>query len=238
MPGNGTGFLKKVKSESVVQQIIDSLTDAMIRKQLRPGDKIPTETELAAELGVGRNSVREAVKILVYLGVLEIKRAEGTFVCRGFSESMIDPMVYGVILNSADSAEDLMTLREIMETGAVKVAAARASDKTKVILKERLDAYKAEIDKGPGNLEAVFVADSAFHDAIAAMGGNSMVEKLSQVVRVLTHSIRLKSIESMLKSGRSSELYKVHERLFRAIEEKDLIAADMAATACCRLGRS
>ena len=49
--------LKRIKSESVVQQIIDSLVDAMIRKELRPGDQIPTEMELAEKLGVGRNSV-------------------------------------------------------------------------------------------------------------------------------------------------------------------------------------
>ena len=77
--------LKRIKSESVVQQIIDSLVDAMIRKELRPGDQIPTEMELAEKLGVGRNSVREAIKILVYFGVLEIRRAEGTYVCEGFS---------------------------------------------------------------------------------------------------------------------------------------------------------
>ena len=86
-------YLKKVSSESVVQQVINALTDAMINRELRPGDKIPTEAEMAENMGVGRNSIREAIKILVYLGVLEIRRAEGTFVCEGFSESMIDPMI-------------------------------------------------------------------------------------------------------------------------------------------------
>ena len=84
-------YLKKLNNESVVQRVINCLTDAMINKELRPGDKIPTELELSETLGVGRNSIREAIKILVYLGVLEIRRAEGTFVCEGFTESMIDP---------------------------------------------------------------------------------------------------------------------------------------------------
>lgn len=66
-------YLKKLNSESVVQQVINCLTDAIIHKELRPGDKIPTEMELAQTLGVGRNSIREAIKILVYLGVLEIR---------------------------------------------------------------------------------------------------------------------------------------------------------------------
>ena len=88
-----------------MQQVINSLTDAMLNRRLRPGDKIPTETELAETLGVGRNSIREAIKILVYLGVLEIRRAEGTFVCEGFSEGMIDPMIYGIILDALTREE-------------------------------------------------------------------------------------------------------------------------------------
>ena len=56
-------YLKKVTTQSVVQRVIDSLTDAMINRHLRPGDKIPTESELAESLGVGRNSIREAIKI-------------------------------------------------------------------------------------------------------------------------------------------------------------------------------
>ncbi len=82
-------YLKKLNSESVVQQVINCLTDAIIHKELRPGDKIPTEMELAQTLGVGRNSIREAIKILVYLGVLEIRRAEGTFVCEGDRKSVV-----------------------------------------------------------------------------------------------------------------------------------------------------
>ena len=114
--------LKKVKNPSVVQQVIDSLTDAMIRKELRPGDKIPTENELSESLGVARNSVREAIKILVFLGVLEIRRPEGTFVCDGFSESMINPMIYGIILNQGDSWDSLMELREMTEAGVIRLA--------------------------------------------------------------------------------------------------------------------
>ena len=76
--------LKKVKNPSVVQQVIDSLTDAMIRKELRPGDKIPTENELSESLGVARNSVREAIKILVFLGVLEIRRPKAPLCATDF----------------------------------------------------------------------------------------------------------------------------------------------------------
>ena len=104
-------YLKNLKSESVVQQVINCLTDGMVSGELKPGDRLPSEPELAAQLGVARTSVREATKILAYLGVLESRRSEGTFVANGFQESMIDPMVYGVILNGARDFDSLMELR-------------------------------------------------------------------------------------------------------------------------------
>ena len=83
-------YLKNLKSESVVQQVINCLTDGMVSGELKPGDRLPSEPELAAQLGVARTSIREATKILTYLGVLESKRSEGTFVTGGFRESMIE----------------------------------------------------------------------------------------------------------------------------------------------------
>lgn len=141
-------YLKKVTTQSVVQRVIDSLTDAMINRHLRPGDKIPTESELAESLGVGRNSIREAIKILVYLGVLEIRRAEGTFVCEGFSESMIDPMIYGIILDKEESYENLMELRELIEAGVMRLAMQKANAEDLEILKEkknRLEIGRAHV---------------------------------------------------------------------------------------------
>ena len=142
-------YLKKINNESVVQRVINCLTDAMINKELRPGDKIPTELELSETLGVGRNSIREAIKILVYLGVLEIRRAEGTFVCEGFTESMIDPMIYGIILDKADSYDNLMELREMMESGVVRLAMTKYTEEDIRNLEEKLTRMKAQIGKGP-----------------------------------------------------------------------------------------
>ncbi len=213
-------YLKKVNNTSVVQQVIDSLTEAMMNKHLRPGDKIPTETELAESLGVGRNSVREAVKILVYLGVLEIRRAEGTFVCEGFSESMIDPMIYGIILNKADSYENLMELRELMEVGVMQLAIQKAEQKELDLLKERLDYMKEMINKGASHVEDIFWADNAFHDTISYMGKNPLVEKINQVVRTLTHAMRLESVREMIESGRGDELYAAHDEIYQILSGK------------------
>lgn len=214
-------FLKKLNNESIVQQIINSLTDAMMTKELRPGDKIPTEMELAATLGVGRNSVREAIKILVYLGVLEIRRAEGTFVCEGFSESMIDPMIYGIILDKTDSYDSLMELREMIEAGVMQLAMDKYNSADLKHLEEQLSLMKAAIEKGESNMDEAFEADNAFHDAVSQMGHNPLVEKINRVVRTLTHAMRYETVTGMIRTGRGEELYSAHKKIYDMLCTKE-----------------
>ena len=222
--GNGVKLmiqLKRIKSESVVQQIIDSLVEAMIRKELRPGDQIPTEMELAESLGVGRNSVREAIKILVYFGVLEIRRAEGTYVCEGFTETMIDPIIYGIILDKAGSYEYLMELREIMEAGVMKLAMQNAEEEEIKKLRIQLERMRREIELGPDNVDRIFHEDNEFHSIITAMGHNPLVQKIEAVVRTLTHSMRYETVRTMIESGKGQELYEAHAKLLQILESKD-----------------
>ena len=69
-----------IKNESLVQRIINKITDSIIAGELKPGDKLPTEMELIAAFQVSRNTVREAIRTLIAYGVVEIRRPEGTFV--------------------------------------------------------------------------------------------------------------------------------------------------------------
>ena len=224
-------YLKKVNNISVVQQVIDNLTEAMLNRQLCPGDKIPTEAELAESMGVGRNSIREAVKILVYLGVLEIRRAEGTFVCDGFSESMIDPMIYGIILDKEDSYENLMELREMMEVGIMQLAMKKVTQKELDVLKNKLENMHEEIRKGSDNVENAFWADNDFHDTISDMGQNPLIDKINRVVRTLTHAMRFETVRTMIETGEGEELYKAHENIYRMIADKDTDHMDKAVKA-------
>lgn len=213
------GF-KRIRSESVVQQIIDAFSEEIINGELRPGDKVPTEMELAEKFGVGRNSVREAVKILVYMGVLEIRRAEGTFVCEGFQESMIDPMVFGIILDNAEDGDNLMELREIMEAGVIRLAMRNASEKEFNDLDRELRLLREEISMGKDNIDNAFQADNRFHNKISEMGHNPLLTKLEDIVRVLTYAMRYQSVKHMIESGRGDELYQAHARLFEILKDR------------------
>ncbi len=225
-------MFKKIKNKSVVQTVVDSITKAIIAGDLKPGDKIPTEMELAESFGVGRNSIREAIKILVYYGVLEIRRAEGTFVCDGFNKIMIDPMVYGVILHQSQDYVNLMELREMMEAGVMRLAIIKYSEDDLKMLGERLEVLKEEIEKGPSNVENVFIADNVFHDTVSEMGHNPIVDRINNVVREMTYKMRYSSVKNMLHSGRGEELYKAHEKIYKKICERDMtnLNQDISAT--------
>src|SRR5690554_2813919 len=94
-------MLKKIDNKTVVEKIVEQITEAIISKQLKPGDKIPTELELIERFGVGRNSVREAIKMLSAQGVLEIRRGDGTYIAKEIYPSVIDSLVYSLILEQS-----------------------------------------------------------------------------------------------------------------------------------------
>lgn len=211
----------KINSTSVVEQTINFLTDAIIRRELKPGSKIPTEIELSEKLGVSRNTVREAIKTLIFMGVLEIRRPEGTFVRSGFTESLIDPMVYGIILNQDDSYDSLMELREMTEVGVMRLVMEKASDEEIEKLREPLSALEAACRAEKPDLDTVFNADNEFHEAINELGGNQMVIKISNIVRMLTHAMRYESVDVMIRKGETATLYEVHEKIFNILKNRD-----------------
>ena len=114
--------------KSVVDSVVDQITSAIIAGELKPGDKIPTELELCESFQVGRNSVREAIKVLEAFGVVYIKRSEGTFVSSSFNRRMLDPMLYGLIL-AGDSDDSIIELREVFDIVLMFVEIKKADEK-------------------------------------------------------------------------------------------------------------
>ena len=192
----------------------------MVSGELKPGDKLPTEPELAATLGVARTSVREATKILTYLGVLESRRSEGTFVANGFQESMIDPMVYGIILNKGEDFDSLMELRELTEVGILRLAIKKRSEEGLETIREKLDAFSDAVEQG--NLTAAFQADNDFHDAVSSLCQNDLVDKINRVVRVLTYAVRQKTVYTMIQTGRGQELLQAHWKIYEVLYTKNM----------------
>ena len=212
----------KVNSQSAVQQLLDAFNRDLLSGALKPGDRIPTEVELCEQFGVARNTVREAVKILVAMGVLEIRRPVGTFVCDGFSEAMISPMLYGVILGRGDSYDELMDLREIMEMGTMLTVIRNAADEEILTLTEPLGALRDACFAAEPSVDEVFQKDDLFHEAVMSLSHNRMVQRIADIVRTMTHEMRRESVEHMISAGRNEEFFQAHEKLFRLLRERDV----------------
>jgi GntR family transcriptional repressor for pyruvate dehydrogenase complex len=213
-------------SGSVVEQIIKRLTEALVNRELQPGQKIPTEMELCERLQVGRNSVREAIKILVTMGVLEIRRSEGTYVCQGFSGRMLDPLVYGLILEGGGS-DKLIELRRIFDKGILQTAVERATKEHIEEIHRQFEAFKSIVNSTDDE-KTILEADIAFHSFLENVLDNPLVNKISIVINRLTYPTRLLASKEFIMNGEKDKLIQLHQHLVNIIVNRDSASVSSA----------
>lgn len=215
------GMLTPVKKESVVQQVINKITDAIIAGELKPGDQLPTEMELISAFHVSRNSVREAIRTLAAYGVVEVRRPEGTFICRGFSNKMINPLLYQIILQKEDSYKDLLGLREIVESGVARLILVQGMTQEESEKLERLNTELVEkIHAESYDVLEISEADMALHRAVAETAHNSLVSMIHEVVANLTSESRYRTIQKVFELDDREYLVKTHRMLLDALNKK------------------
>ncbi len=164
---------KKRLSESIADTLLSMIT---IEKRFCPGDKIPNENDLSAELNVSRTTLREAIRILVTRGVLEIDRGKGTFVK---SDMMIDDNgEFETLAGSKVNLKDLYEMRLIFEPEAVYLATMRAGDEE---IRHIIELGK-RIELNIAKKENRTNTERAFHKAIAKATHNEFMDKLMPVI--------------------------------------------------------
>ena len=226
---NDKRFLTPINNSSMVQKVIDRLTDGILDGELNPGDKLPVEMELAEMMQVGRNTVREAVRTLVSYGVLEIRRAEGTYVCEGFSPKMINPMLYGIILKSKDSYEELIGLRQMIEGGVMReVIREGISEEDRQQLQNSCNNFIQLLTEHEDHTAEILDADIDFHDDIARCTHNDLIIRIHEVLAVLTRKSREKTITDVVAMGQKQYLIDVHENTLRVLLEGKMDEVDDA----------
>ena len=218
MANSTASYLAPINNRSMVDIVISRLTDAIINGELKPGDQIPVEPELVRTLGVGRNTVREAVRILVAYGVLEIRRAEGTYVCDGFSPKVLDPMVYGIILQKESAYSELIGLRKVVENGIMQLLLEqRMPEETWKLLYEKCDQLVAYLEADPPNIEKIADADIVFHQELARATNNVAIVTIHDTIVELTKASRLKTIEEVFSKGDRQYLIDTHIKLLEKL---------------------
>ncbi|RZQ60637.1 FadR/GntR family transcriptional regulator [Amycolatopsis suaedae] len=162
----------------VTDEAIDKIKGMIISGELAPGDRLPKEAELAQRLGLSRSSLREAVKALCLIRVLDVRQGDGTYVTSLEPNLLLDAMTFVVDFHRDDTVLDFLAVRQILEPAATAQAAIHMTDADLAELRALLD----EVDDAP-TVEALVANDLAFHRRIAEGSGNpvlcSLLDSLS-----------------------------------------------------------
>lgn len=205
--------------KSVVERVVDQITNAIINGELKPGDKIPTEPELSVTFGVGRNSIREAIKILEAYGVLEIKRAEGTYIRQDYNYKMLYPILYGIILQK-DSHGQIVDLKKVIDIGILQVVMRAMSEEDIKKLEDIVGEMEQEIKKSRPSSTSIFDIDVRFHSEITAVLDNVLLESIGYYVDKITRSSRIMAIDRALEQGAEEEFIRLHREMIDMLKEK------------------
>jgi len=165
----GPSLFQPVRRSRVSTDIVRQIQDLIAAEDLQPGDRLPGERELADALSVSRQSVREALRVLDYLGVVVVRPGEGTFVATT-PPAPVDASLYS-LLSERSFLLDLLEARRILEEGIVHLAARRATRDDLDTLETALAARETALAAGKHDV----AGDLAFHTQLAELTGNPVL---------------------------------------------------------------
>ena len=213
--------VQAVRHVRLTEEIVDQIERLILSNELRVGDVLPPERELAAQLNVSRNILREAISMLVQKGLLEVRPGSGTYVARPGSDFLRDSLNFVLQLNRS-VLHDLIEARYALEVYIADLAARRATEEDCVVISRCLQ----EMEDSPGEAETYVEADVRFHAALAAAARN-------EILRLLLDSIRgalRENIRVLLQHQPSSvqEAMAFHRRIAQGVQDRSPEAASQA----------
>lgn len=197
--------------------MVDRLREFIDVQELKRGDRLMSERELAQQLGVSRSSVRQALTALRVLGLIEIRHGDGVYLLR--SPGDVIPSLALEVANAQVDHPMIWEVREGVETQAARLAARRRTKRDLARMRQALDAMAASIEGGGEGV----LADRHFHQALWDASHN---ELLGQVVDQLRETIERTSEASLTVPGRPAVSLRAHEAILEAIELQDEALAD------------
>lgn len=215
MPQKTIGSMKSVNNGTVVDNVLRQIRNAISSGRFRGGDKLPSEFELMDELNVSRNSLREAMKILEAIGIIEIRRGDGTYICKEIKPNFMDSVAYSVLLESS-SAEELIEFRQTLDRDVLYLAVHKSTEEDIKTLQSIIDAMRVKFHEG--EISEAARLDVQFHHYLAHCARNRFLERMFLGVYDLFEG----SIE---KNIRTEELFASaddhHQAMLECIVERD-----------------
>lgn len=212
-------MLNPVKTTKIYEMVMEQIKDIVKKGELKSGDKLPSERDLSEKLEVSRASVREALKALQMLGLIETKHGEGNFITANFENNLLEPLSI-VFLLIGSKSKDIVELRKIIEPETAALAAKNITKEQLIELKEIMDELRDTTDE-----EKSASLDKKFHYKIAQASGNPLISTIMLSVSSLIE----KNIEkSKVHAINRNFVEKQHEEIYRALQTKNDTEAAIA----------
>ena len=208
-----------IQSERLYEQIVDQIERLIVGGNLKVGDQLPSERELAEQFEVSRTAVREAIKALREKGLVEIRLGRGTFVTNGASGAVRRSL--GLLLRDENGFMNLAEVREILEPEIAALAATRVTEENIAAMTEAVGIMDTALD----NVEIFVEADLDFHLALAEATQNPLIPLLVDSIVDLLREQRKRTgnVEGGLARGQYH-----HKKILEAIIQRDSLAARQA----------
>lgn len=211
--------------EDVIQVLSQYILDGLIDGSIGAGDRLPSERELAERLQVGRSTLREATKVLIILGLLEVRVGQGTFIADGSSDFYAAPLAWGLIIGE-QSISELIEARSLLDCEAAYLAAQRATEDE---LQDIRDAYSAmRIASESNELMLVTEADVRFHMAIAVAAHNTVIY---QTIRTIRRLLEIWIRKVLVDRDAVKVTLAEHEKVYECLMARDPVGAQNAMRA-------
>jgi GntR family transcriptional regulator, transcriptional repressor for pyruvate dehydrogenase complex len=212
--------VEPIKSTRIYEEIVRQIRTMIAEGRLKSGDRLPPERDLAEKFLVSRTSVREALRALESLGLVEIRPGEGTFVRQVSIESLIGPLAL-VVASHREAIGELFEARRLLEPLIAGLAAVRATPDEIQEMERILEEQAKEVAAGRTGL----AQDAQFHAAIGAAAHNRAITRIAgALVDLLAQSRE----ESLNAPGRPDRSHRDHHRILEAITRRDQTAAHAA----------
>jgi GntR family transcriptional repressor for pyruvate dehydrogenase complex len=192
----------------------------LIRGDWEPGERIPAERELCVKLGVGRASLREALKTLEIIGMIETRLGDGTYACDR-AEFLSRPLLWAIASSSETETGELIEARSLIETELVGMAAERATAEELKYIGSFLDAMERTI----GRTDEFLQADIGFHLAVGQAAHNRILSNALDLIRNLLQEWIGKTLQ---REGVAAQALAQHKQIFLAIAKQNAAEARLA----------
>jgi DNA-binding FadR family transcriptional regulator len=208
---------------AVTDEAIERIKAMIVSGALRPGDRLPKESLLAAELGLSRNSLREAVRALSLIRILDVRQGDGTYVTSLDPQLLLEAMSFVVDFHRDDTVLEFLAVRRILEPAATALACARLTDAELDVL----DGQLAALGPAP-SVDELVAADLEFHRTVVRASGNSVL--CSLLDGLSGPATRARVWRGLTREDALARTLSEHRAILAALRDRDAEAARAWAT--------